>query len=263
MSQTVKAPSLPAFDCKILLLGGTTEAAKLAQVLNAQGFHTITSLAGRTATPSPVDGIVRSGGYGGTDGLSTYILAESINLIIDATHPFAKQISANARQAADRTRCPLIRLERPAWQQQPQDLWQLIHKEEEAARLLPGGARAFLALGRQHIAPFQSRDDVHFIMRMIDPAEVALPLNHQIILAKPMGFEDECDLLRRHKITHLVCRNSGGTASYQKIRAARELAINVLMIERPTPVARHIVEDAEAVLSFVYQLFGSPPRSAC
>ncbi|MBB6259750.1 precorrin-6A/cobalt-precorrin-6A reductase [Paenochrobactrum gallinarii] len=254
---------MPVSDQNILLLGGTTEATELAQILNAQGFPVTTSLAGRTANPSPVDGNVRSGGYGGIEGLSDYITQQNIALIIDATHPFARQISANAQKAADQTRCPLIRLERTSWQQQSGDKWQLIQSEEEAARLLPAGARAFLGLGRQHIAPFQSRDDVHFIMRMIDPAEVALPRHHEIILAKPADYEAEFDLLRRYKITHLVCRNSGGSASYEKIRAARELAINVLMIERPTPVAHHIVEDSHAVLRFVDQLLGSPPRSTC
>lgn len=263
LSLIAKAQFLPKSNSKILLLGGTTEAVQLANSLNEQGFHIITSLAGRTANPSPVDGIVRRGGYGGADGLSDYIFSKKISLVIDATHPFAKQISANAQQAADKTRCPLIRLERPAWQQQPDDHWQSVQDEEEAASLLPAGARTFLGLGRQHIAPFQSCDNVHFIIRMIDPAEVALPLHHDIILAKPLSFENEYDLLCRHKITHLVCRNSGGSASYQKIRAARALDIKVLMIKRPKPVARHIVENTDAVLSHVHQLFGSPPRSTC
>lgn len=254
---------MPVSDQNILLLGGTTEAAELAQILNAQGFPVTTSLAGRTANPSPVDGNVRSGGYGGVEGLSDYITQQNIALIIDATHPFARQISANAQQAADQTRCPLIRLERASWQQQSGDKWQFIQNEEEAVHLLPAGARAFLGLGRQHIAPFQNRDDVHFIMRMIDPAEVALPRHHEIILAKPADYEAEYDLLRQYKITHLVCRNSGGSASYEKIRAARDLSIEVLMIERPKPVAHHVVESTDAVLAFVHSFFISVLRSTC
>lgn len=254
---------MPASDKKILLLGGTTEATELARLLTAQGFDVITSLAGRTANPAPVQGRVRSGGYGGVQGLSDYINDHNIALIIDATHPFAQQISANAQQAADQTNCPLIRLERPQWPQQPHDRWQLINNEAQAAQILPADTRAFLALGRQHIAPFQSRDDVHFIMRMIDPAEIALPLHHEIILAKPASFEEELNLLHTHKITHLVCRNSGGSASYQKICAARDLSITVLMIKRPAPVARHVVDDIKTVLAYTGQLFASPPRSTC
>ncbi|MGU3577221.1 cobalt-precorrin-6A reductase [Brucellaceae bacterium C25G] len=252
-----------ASDFKILLLGGTAEAAELASHLSAKGFYVITSLAGRTVNPSPVEGVVRSGGYGGIQGLSDYITAEKIALIIDATHPYARQISANAQHAADQTNTPLIRLERARWQEVPDDKWHLVKNEDEAARLLPTDARAFLALGRQHIAPFQSRNDVTFIMRMIDPAEVPLPCNHEIILAKPASFEDECELLRKYNITHLVCRNSGGTASYEKIRAARQLAIDVLMIERPAPVAHHVVEENDTVLAYVNQLFNEASRKTC
>ncbi|WP_420962836.1 cobalt-precorrin-6A reductase [Brucella sp. IR073] len=236
----------------LLILGGTTEASELAKRLAPLPIRVITSLAGRTRDPAKLPGEVRSGGFGGAEGLARYIEAENVTLVVDATHPFATRISPNAAKAAEMTRRPLIRLERPAWKISEGDNWQELASLEEAATAIPSGARVLLALGRQHIAGFATRPDVHFVVRMIDPPETPLGLAfHELVLARPGNVEKETDFLRERRITHIVCRNSGGTASYAKLEAARLLHLPVILIARPPQIHANAVSDIEAVLEFV------------
>jgi len=235
---------------RILILGGTAEALKLAAALQPLPVDAITSLAGRTANPTSTTGKVRRGGFGGVTGLTDYLAKEHIELVIDATHPYAIRISQNAVQASQIAQIPLLRLERPAWQRQTGDNWINIANEVEAANKIAPGERVFLALGRQHIAPFADRSDIHFIMRMIDPPEVSLPPNHEIILAKPGNYEAEKRFLHERKISLIVSRNSGGEISYAKISAACDLAIPVMMISRPPVAAKTIVETVSEAIDF-------------
>ncbi|KXF76926.1 cobalt-precorrin-6X reductase [Paramesorhizobium deserti] len=236
----------------ILILGGTTEAAELARRLASLPVRVITSLAGRTRDPAKLAGEVRSGGFGGAEGLAGYIQAEDVTIVVDATHPFATRISPNAAKAAKLAGRPLIRLERPAWQKTEGDDWHEVASLEEAASAIPPSARVLLALGRQHIAVFSSRPGVHFVVRMIDPPETPLGLaSHQLVLARPGKAEDEEAFLQDRRITHIVCRNSGGTASYAKLEAARNLKIPVILIARPPQVHTNAVGDVDAVLEFV------------
>lgn len=221
---------------RILILGGTAEAADLAARLVAQGeTDVITSLAGRTANPAPLAGEVRIGGFGGAEGLTRYIAENGITKVIDATHPFASRISENARLACAAAGVPLERPERPVWQRQPGDTWIEVRTLEEAAAALPAGARAFLALGRQHLASFEARPDCHFVVRVVDPPDVPPAFaSSDLVVGKPsIDPEAETMLFRDHAITHLICRNSGGTAGYGKIMAARKLGLPVIMIGRP------------------------------
>lgn len=235
---------------KILILGGTAEAAKLASALNVLPVEAITSLAGRTANPAAINGKVRTGGFGGAEGLATYLATEKINLLIDATHPYATRISHNAVLASSMAKIPLLRLERPAWEKENGDNWIDVANEAQAATIIPAGERVLLALGRQHIAPFAERSDVHFIMRMIDPPEVTLPRDCEIVLAKPESYESEKQLLSERKIGLIVSRNSGGSISYTKIKAARDLAIPVMMIARPPVEAKTVVATVEEAIEF-------------
>lgn len=236
----------------ILILGGTTEAAQLTKRLAPLPLRVITSLAGRTRDPAKLEGEVRSGGFGGAEGLAHYIEAENVTLIIDATHPFATRISPNAAKAAELTKRPLIRLERPAWQKTEGDDWREVPSLEEAVSAIPPDARVLLALGRQHIAAFAARPDVHFVVRMIDPPETPLDLaSHELVLAKPGKRDDEEAFLTARRITHIVCRNSGGSASYAKLEAARNLKIPVILIARPPQSFANAVGDVEAVLDSI------------
>jgi precorrin-6A/cobalt-precorrin-6A reductase len=220
----------------VLILGGTREAAELAAeiVREHPDWRVITSLAGRTKEPKPVAGEVRIGGFGGAEGLAVFLERERVTRLIDATHPFANRISANAKAAATLACVPLDTRTRAPWRKQSGDDWTEVASLEEARDALPSGARVLLALGRQHIAPFAARGDVHFIVRMVDPPAEPLALpDHEIVTGLPgRTAEEEAALLERHAITHIVCRNSGGNGAYAKIEAARQFDLPVIMIAR-------------------------------
>jgi precorrin-6A/cobalt-precorrin-6A reductase len=216
-----------------LILGGIREAADLAATLAGLGHNVTSSLAGRTKEPVPVAGAVRVGGFGGADGLAQFIRTNTIDLLIDATHPFAKTISANAITAAKATGCRLIVYARAKWQKQLGDQWVEAATLAAARDIIPSGARVLLALGSQHIALFATRADVHFTVRMVDAPVEPLPLpRHNVVLGKPGGTVAETQLLLKHRITHIVCRNSGGEGAYTKIVAARALRLPVIILNR-------------------------------
>lgn len=246
-------------ETTILILGGTAEAVKLASRLQAPHLRVISSLAGRTLAPAKIAGEIRVGGFGGPQGLADYLKAENVKLLIDATHPFATQISDNAIFAST-TGNPIafVRLERPAWLKKPGDKWVVVDTLAQAADAIPSKARVLLALGKQHIAPFSKRNSVHFVVRMIDPPEAPLDLvDFELELSKPGTVEGEASLLIAKRITHIVCRNSGGKASYAKITAARDLGIPVIMLERPRRPEIRTLPDVESVIDFVRETLNS------
>jgi precorrin-6A/cobalt-precorrin-6A reductase len=219
----------------ILILGGTREAAALAFELHETGEYDVTtSLAGRTKEPAPVAGQVRIGGFGGVEGLAAYLRDNAVDKVIDATHPFATTISANAVKACGMTGVPLEIRTRQQWEKVPGDNWLEVSDLEEAARALPSAARVFLALGRQYLDAFKARSDCHFVIRMVDePSEPLGFANCVIIAAKPSAhWHEEQALFQKHQITHLVARNSGGDGGYAKIIAAREMGLPVVMVGR-------------------------------
>lgn len=218
---------------KILILGGTEEAARLADELVAEGHDVTTSLAGRTRKPYPVAGKVRIGGFGGPQGLARYLVEQKFVRLIDATHPFATQISDNAQLAAKRTGIAFENRIRPPWIRQPDDNWLEVASLAQARDTIAPRARVLLALGSQHIALFAGRADVHFIIRMIDPPDLPLPFpDHEIIFARPGNVAEEIALLQSLRVDQLVCRNSGGTGAYSKIEAARALGLPVVIVNR-------------------------------
>ena len=237
---------------RILILGGTTEAVELAGLLEADpDFQPISSLAGRTGTPRPVPGEIRVGGFGGPDGLAGYLSSQSIDMLVDATHPFAAQITEHAVIAARAADRPLLRLERPRWQRQPEDRWIEAADTADAARCLPTDARRiFLAIGRQDLAPFSGRENQWFLLRTIDPpATPPVLLRFACVTGRgPFSVEAELALLRKHRIDTIVSKNSGGEASYAKIAAGRALGLPVVMIRRPAaPSGDRAVTVAEAL----------------
>ncbi len=192
-----------------------------------------TSLAGRTREPEPVAGNVRTGGFGGAEGLAQYLRDNGFARLIDATHPFARRISANAMEAAAISGVPLEVRTREPWRREQGDNWTEVATLEEGRDVIPPGARVLLALGSQHIATFASRADVHFVVRMVDAPIAPLDLpDHELVIGKPGDTAaDEALLLKRYAITHLVCRNSGGARSHAKIEAARILGLPVIILE--------------------------------
>ncbi len=210
---------------------------RLAELLAHDPRYAVTtSLAGRTSAPRLPPGALRRGGFGGADGLATYLREQGIAAVVDATHPFAAQISRNAVDACSRLGTPLVRLVRPAWQASAGDLWIPVDTVETAAACLPSlGRRAFLTVGRQEIAAFRDCADTWFLVRLIEAPTDAMPLpNATLVLARgPFREEDEVALMTAHSIDVLVTKNSGGGATYAKIAAARRLALKVLMVRRP------------------------------
>jgi precorrin-6A/cobalt-precorrin-6A reductase len=221
---------------RVLILGGTHEAFQLAEQLAAQrGVDFISSLAGRTREPRLPKGQVRTGGFGGAEGLADYLRAERITHLVNATHPFAAQISANAVAAADAAGIPLLRLLRPAWAARQDDRWVAARDAAEAAELCRReGGRIFLTLGSGEIEAFTEIYNAHFLVRMVDAPE-QLPLSdyHVVTARGPFSLQDELRLLAEHHIGLIVAKNSGGEATYAKVEAARRMGLPIVMIERP------------------------------
>lgn len=222
---------------RILILGGTTEARQLAERLADRRDLAVTlSLAGRTAAPAPHPVPVRVGGFGGAQGLAAYLAAQRIDRLIDATHPYAATMSRNAADAAASMDVPLLALRRPAWTAVAGDRWTEVDDVDGALRALGTVPRhVFLALGRKEIAPFAAAPHHHYLVRSVDPVEPGLAVPHAIYLTGrgPFAESDERLLLERHHIDRIVCKNSGGTATYGKIAAARRLGIALIMLRRP------------------------------
>ncbi len=221
---------------RLLILGGTGDAVKLAsQAMSLPGLEVITTLAGRTREPKAVAGAVRIGGFGGEAGLVEYLQTENIDLLIDATHPFAAQISGNAAGAATKVGIPRLMLIRPGWERLPSDNWIEVESIEGAVTAIPATAeRIFLTIGRQQLAPFALLTDRWCLIRSIDPPDSSIPLPPGKLLLDrgPFSLEQECQLLRDYQIQAIVSKNSGGDATYAKIIAARELGLPVIMVQR-------------------------------
>jgi precorrin-6A/cobalt-precorrin-6A reductase len=219
---------------KILILGGTGEARALAARLVGLGHDVTTALAGRTQAPLLPAGRLRVGPFGGIAGLADYLKETRIDRLVDATHPYAARISAHAVAAAHETGVPLLRLVRPPWPEPTAAPWMHAHDIPTAAAALPAGATALLTTGHDGLDAFFARRDVTLHVRLIERPVLALPPNASLILARPpFTLADEMALLREHRITHLVTKNSGGSATAAKLEAARRLGVAVLMVARP------------------------------
>lgn len=251
----------------LLILGGTGEGAALAQAALARfgdGLRVTTSLAGRTARPASVAGELRIGGFGGPGGLAAYIAEAGVDLVIDATHPFAAQISAQARAACAAARVKRLRLERPLWARDPRDRWVELDDLAAAAAALPLlGRRAFLTIGARDLAAFAGLREVHFIVRLVDPPRAPPPLDSfELVLGRgPFSLAAERLMLERHEIDMLVCKASGGGATEAKLVAARERGLPVVMLRRPPPPPGPRVDSVDSALDWLAgELAGAGPQ---
>ncbi|NMG38449.1 cobalt-precorrin-6A reductase [Chelativorans sp. ZYF759] len=243
---------------KILILGGTTEARELAARLAGEPrYETKLSLAGRTARPAGQPVPVRVGGFGGAEGLAAHLAGKGIDLLVDATHPFAARISANAAEAARVTKVPLLALRRPGWERGKLDRW--TEADTVAAAVVALGERTrrvLVTLGRQELAPLRAHPHHFYLIRSVDPVDPPLDLpDAQYLLARgPFGEDDERRLLIDHRIDAILSKNSGGAATYGKIAAARGLGIEVVMVRRPPkPVVPTVGTVDEAVAEIAHR----------
>jgi precorrin-6A/cobalt-precorrin-6A reductase len=230
-------------------LGGSTEASALARLLAADiRFEAILSLAGRTASPRSQPVPTRAGGFGGAKGLAGYLEARRIDLVIDATHPFASQMSRNAIEAATMTGRPLLAVERPAWRKQAEDRWIEVPGMAEAVAALGAAPRkVFSGIGSLALASFQGAPQHGYVIRLIDmPAAPPDLPNVVFIQARgPFTAEEDIRLFREYGIEMVLAKNSGGHATFSKIEAARVLGLPVIMIGRPYIPPRPAVPTAE------------------
>jgi precorrin-6A/cobalt-precorrin-6A reductase len=238
---------------RALILGGTADASLLAAAIARAGLDAVYSYGGRTRMPADQPLPTRIGGFGGVKGLAEYIRRDGITHVIDATHPFAAEISSNAVEACADTGTPLIALERAPWARGPGDNWLEVADINAAAAALPEApANVFLAIGRQHIAPFARKPQHTYTLRFVDPPEAPLPFAADVIVSRgPFTLDGELEMMRARRIACIVARNSGGDGARAKIDAARRLGLPVIMISRPRLPERLRVESIAAVMQWL------------
>jgi precorrin-6A/cobalt-precorrin-6A reductase len=223
----------------VLILGGTGEARALAAELTQRpGIEVTSSLAGRVSNPTLPPGETRIGGFGGVAGLVDYLRTTHVDVLVDATHPFAATITRHAAAAALTTGCPLLLLLRPGWTAEPGDAWTRVADIHAAAAqvaaLPPGGV--FLTTGRRDLTAFAADAAHDYLVRTVEPPIGAMPPRMTLLLDRgPYTVEGEAALMRVHAVTVLVTKDSGGTMTAAKLTAARGLGIPVVMVDRPAP----------------------------
>jgi precorrin-6A/cobalt-precorrin-6A reductase len=251
---------------RVLLLGGTSEASKLARLFAGErDIDCLMSFAGRTKTPLAPPVPFRVGGFGGVDGLRAFLEAQQIDVLVDATHPFAEKMSRNAAIAAALERIPLIVLSRPPWTEENGDRWVHVPDMASAASALGSRpSRVFLTIGRIQLAAFAQAPQHFYLIRTIDAGEEipTLPRSQVIFGLGPFDPDEEERLLREQRIDILVTKNSGGEATFAKIRAARRIGLPVVMVARPQGAGVAALHDPLEALEFTLRHGGSERRAA-
>ena len=237
---------------RVLVLGGTGEARRLATALVDDGVDVLSSLAGRVADPLLPPGEVRIGGFGGAEGLAAWLAENPVRALVDATHPFALAMTGSAAAAADVTGVPLLRLQRPGWSPQPGDDWRWVDSLEEAADAVAGFGHVFLTTGRTGLGAFTGLTQ-EVLVRAVDPPGPPMPRRTTVVLERgPFSVDDELALLREHRVDVVVTKNSGGHLTEAKLTAARELGIPVIVVRRPPlPAGMVVVETVDEALAWV------------
>lgn len=240
---------------RVLILGGTTEASALAAALAAAAVPAVLSYAGRVERPAPQPVPVRTGGFGGPEGLAAFLREGGFSHLVDATHPFAARISAHAVAAAAAAGVPLLALTRPAWTAGPGDRWQIVPDLAAAAEALgPAPRRVFLAIGRQGLAAFASAPQHIYLCRLVDPPAAPLPLPRAELVLDRGPFTEAGDraLMERHGTEIVVAKNAGGSGAAAKLAAARALGLPVVMVARPPAPPRPETDRIADVLAWIH-----------
>lgn len=237
-----------------MLLGGTTGATKLAARLATAGVDAVFSYAGRVDALAPQPLPTRVGGFGGADGFAAYLKAENITHVVDATHPFAVQMSRNAVKGAEAAGVAICALERPSWVASEGDNWIRVPNQVAAIEALPSApSRIFLAIGRRGPVDFVARPEHWYLLRVIDPGKTPLPIPSGLVVEgrPPFTVENERALLETHQIELIVAKNSGGIGGWAKLQAARGMGLPVILIDRPVPPDRQSFADPGDVMTWL------------
>lgn len=233
------------------MLGGTTEASTLARALALRGTDAVFSYAGRTNAPVAQPLPTRVGGFGGADGLCAWLRDSGTTHVIDATHPFAAQMSRNAIAACAAADIPLLGYERPAWGDFP-GCRHVADMAGAVAALPLEPARVFLAIGKQNLEAFAACPQHHYLLRLVDaPGDLPLPDAKAVIARGPFRYQGDLDLLRDHAITHVIAKNAGGSGARAKIDASLTLGLPVILIARPTLPARQVADTVADVMAWL------------
>ena len=238
----------------LLILAGTTEATAFARAAEEAGLHGTVSFAGRVARPLRQALPQRVGGFGGPAGLARWLAENGTTHVIDATHPFAAQMSAHAVEACRIAKVPLVALTRPEWTPVESDKWISVPDIPSAVAALAGPPRrVVLAIGRMHLADFAPHPQHSYLLRLVDPPDGPLPFPDAEVVVDRGPFSEAGDraLLTRFRADLVVSKNAGGTGAYAKLAAARSLGLPVLMIERPPQPRRATVTTVSAALDWV------------
>ncbi|WP_076261207.1 cobalt-precorrin-6A reductase [Intrasporangium flavum] len=240
---------------RVLLLGGTGEARALAAVLVGAGLDVESSLAGRVSRPALPVGPVRTGGFGGIDGLAAHLTDGGFGAVVDATHPFAAGISGNAAAACHATGVPLVRLQRAGWSERPGAGAYTWVDDVEAARDAAEeiGSRPFVTTGRQQLEAYARWDDRYVLARVVDPPEWTVPASWEVLLTRgPFTLEAETRLLTSRRVDVLLTKDSGGSLTEAKLDAADALGVPVVVVRRPpAPDGVEVVDDVAAAARWV------------
>lgn len=243
---------------RILILGGTGEARALAAQLVEGGVDVLSSLAGRVTRPALPVGAVRTGGFGGVEGLATYLEANGVSAVVDATHPFAARISANAVAACASVHVPLLRLQRPGWERHPlAGVFGWVDDIDDArVAAEASGIRPFLTTGRQHLDAFAGWTDRYVLARVVDPPQWSVPASWELLQSRgPYAYAAERALMEERGVDVLVTKDSGGPLTEAKLVAATDLGIPVIVVRRPAlPAGVEAVDTPEAATSWVRSL---------
>lgn len=238
----------------LLILGGTTEATAFANAAAEAGVQGVVSFAGRVARPKRQPLPQRVGGFGGVAGLIDYLRDKKITHVVDATHPFAAQMSSNAVAACAEAAVPLIALVRAPWTAQAGDDWTHVPDIAGAVGALDRPAtRVMLAVGRMHLQEFAPNPQHFYLLRLVDPPETAPPFpDHHVLVSRgPFTGADDQALMEEHRIDLVVSKNAGGMGAYAKIEAARALSLPVIMIDRPVIPARTEAYSVTEVMDWI------------
>ncbi|MBB5546128.1 cobalt-precorrin-6A reductase [Paraburkholderia fungorum] len=215
---------------RVLLLGGTGDAVRIARQL---GHEHVYSLAGLGKVPDDLPCPVRVGGFGGSEGMARYIADERIDLVIDATHPYAARISANAVKASGAARVPCWALRREAWLPQAGDDWRMVGDWAELTAALASFKRPLFTLGREPLAHLDEIPLRQFwTIRCLDASETH-PRARILAARGPFTLEGERALFSGEAFDVVVSKNSGGSATEAKLEVARERGLPVVMLRRP------------------------------
>jgi precorrin-6A/cobalt-precorrin-6A reductase len=235
---------------RVLVLGGTDEARRLAADLVVAGMPVTSSLAGRVSRPRLPVGEVRIGGFGGPDGLAGWLRDHQVAAVVDATHPFAERISTSAIAGCERAGVPLLRLERSGWREREGDRWEWVDDLDQAAAAVHRlGSRVLLTTGRQGLAAFADVREAWFLVRCVEPPDPPLPPRHRVLLDRgPYAVDGELALIDENRIDLVVTKDSGGAHTQAKLDAARMRGVPVIVVRRPArPEAPGVASPREAL----------------